>query len=249
MTNRNVVGTKHVERSQILNSMEIDKILRIYLTSRHKPICGTIPSIRKLAGKSLGMNEKEEKKIQKVKENFKYILKDFDQPETNEGGERPQYIGYDVPKTLRIEPYIVFIIFVYLKQYRFVGKWEKTAWSFGLEFKGVPLVYNHHKFGFRVSVCNKSGNGKSVAKEALEQIHKAVPLAEKLIEPLILDKLDSGQVSVPNNYKELRERYQFFRKKAKYYFKQIDSNLQDTQLIWMAFHDSFLKATNFSSNA
>ena len=192
------------------------------------------------------MSSREENTIKKINDSFNYILKDFSQEEIKESYENPKYISYVAPKKLKIEPYIVFIIFVYLKKYNFSGRWEKIAWALSIRYKGVAITYSHQKFGFRVSVCDDNKNGKLIAKESLEQIRKAVHLAEKLIEPYVHAKLDSGQVSVPNNYKELADRYKYFRKKAEHHFSKIDKSFKNEHLIWAVFNDSIVKATNYS---
>jgi hypothetical protein len=162
-------------------------------------------------------------KKQTIQQRFDYILKDF------ESDTRPQEVWHTIdssgktfqefqinfpPNQITSHPYIVFVVFVYLKQYRFFGKWEKVAWEIPIKFKGVPFILTHRKFGFKIisGLQNESIEVKGL--EAISQIQKAIPFAEKLIEPVIKEKVNARELTLDNKYHIISRRYSFFRESA-----------------------------------
>ena len=144
------------------------------------------------------------------------ILKDFTpDDEANSHWSDPSAMNFiDIPYEIKPIPYVVFIIFVYLKKYSFGGKWEKVNWEIPLKFKGTPFMVSHRKFGFEILSPQGYGENKALAIEAMHRIKKAIPVAEKLIEPHIRALVDEGKVTIPNEYLNLRDRYEYFRENA-----------------------------------
>ncbi|MFH2045985.1 MAG: hypothetical protein ABIK92_12655 [Pseudomonadota bacterium] len=116
-------------------------------------------------------------------------------------------------------PYIIFIIFVYLKKYSFGGQWEKVNWEIPIKYKNVPMMLAHKKFGFQIKTYSDKPEAAKIAIEALRVIKKAIPTAEKLIEPIIKSQVDSGKITISNDYYHLRSRYEYFREKAERHLK------------------------------
>lgn len=160
-----------------------------------------------------------------VQEHFDFFTRDFKNNKKPQIKTKVTYLengtkmiseySLDIPEKLRIyQPYIVFIIFVKLKKFDFLGKWEKIAWQIPVEYKGEHLVFTHRKFGFKVITSGKSPKTIKLATEALEMIHKAIPFAEELIAPHIRNLIKKGSVSLDNEYSNIRNRYVFFREMA-----------------------------------
>jgi hypothetical protein len=136
-------------------------------------------------------------------------------------------------------PFIVFIIFVYLKKFPFSGKWEKVAWEIPIKFKGVPMMLTHRKFGFMVITYTGSEEDEKLAQEAIYKINKSIPIAEELIEPAIKKQVDIGAITLTNEYHNLRSRYEYFREEAERHLSKNDIDDFDID----SFDDS-LKAYN-----
>lgn len=152
----------------------------------------------------------------------------------------------------RPAPYIVFIIFVYLKKYSFGGKWEKVAWEIPIKYKGVPMMLTHRKFGFKILTFSGSESDEALAQEAIYKINKAIPVAEKLMEPAIKEQVDAGAITLSNEYHELRSRYEYFREQSEYYLsedskEEIDIRSFDDHIAALnAIRKSQNKASNYA---
>jgi hypothetical protein len=160
-----------------------------------------------------------------LKKNLDYILKDF-APDLEpkeifkpaEWNLNVQVLQqYEIQHTVldvRFHPYIVFIIFVYIKKFGFGGRWEKVAWEIPVLYKGFPFILTHQKFGFRILSNTDSEEVTSLAIEAMQQINKAISIAEVLITPIIENEVKSKNLTLPNDFNSLESRYKYFRKQA-----------------------------------
>lgn len=151
-----------------------------------------------------------------------------------------------LPENLKIHhPYIVFIIFVYLKKFKFSGKWEKVAWEIPIRFKDAPFILTHRKFGFEIISTTESEYVNKLAIEAIAQIHKAIKYAEALIEPVIQNQLKSGNVTLDNEYANIKNRYDFFRESASKEFDNIEESKNQT-IEWDKGFEEAMKSYNKS---
>lgn len=142
-----------------------------------------------------------------------------------------QQFGIELPDNLQIRhPYVVFIIFANLKKIKFFGKWEKVAWEIPIKFKDVPFILTHRKFGFRILSNTETKLISKLAIEAMTNIHKAIRFAEVLIEPEIKSQLQSGNVTLDNEYSNIRNRYDFFRENAQIEFDSIEETKKQTKI-------------------
>lgn len=162
--------------------------------------------------------------MEQAQKTFDYLLRDF-QPNLNyrdtwindeeNGTKTLERYHVELPKELRINyPFIVFFIFHTLKGYPNLGMFEKVLWEIPLFYKGVQFVLAHKKFGFTISANEKNDNFSSLGMEAMGMIHKAIPSAESLVNPIIHEKLNKGDVTIESKYTKMRNRYLFFREKA-----------------------------------
>jgi len=166
------------------------------------------------------MDEKKEKKLRKY---FDMFLQDFSSDKDPKVQWDDLGNGTRIIREFRIplspelhtsKPYIVFIIFVYLKEFSFSGKWEKVAWEIPIKYKDKPFILTHRKFGFRIIANDDEDLTRELAIEAMTQIHKSINYAEKLIEPYIKQKVNNGNITLDNEYGQIRRRFTFFRKEA-----------------------------------
>jgi hypothetical protein len=194
-------------------------------------------------------------KAKTIQDNFDYILKDF------EIDSNPQVLLEDIgngigiikeyeidfpPNQVSFHPYIVFIIFVYIKQFQFSEKWEKVAWEIPIKFKGTPFILTHRKFGFKIISTSDSDLITKKGLEAISQIQKAIPLSEKIIEPLIKSKVNNGEITLNNEYTNISRRYSFFRENTEKEFAEINTKQKPTGQKSDKGLSAFVKAHNKS---
>ncbi len=174
-----------------------------------------------------------EKKSKKIQELFDFFLRDFEQdPDPKvifiplgEHTQTVQEYRIVLPPKLQISsPFIVFIIFVYLKKFKFYGKEEKVAWTIPIKYKGTPFILTHRKFGFRIISNYEREEIKNLGIEAMTLINKAIPFAETLFEPFVKEQVNKGKITLDNQYQAIKSRYLFFRKKATSEFKKAKTN-------------------------
>jgi len=112
-------------------------------------------------------------------------------------------------------PYMVFLIFVSLLQYKAWWRpFEKIAWQIPILFKGAPFLFAHQKFGFAVSSVQDDPD-PVIVRDMMKQLRKIAEIADGVFQPFGEDQLRQGNVTIDNKFNELSNRYFFFREKAK----------------------------------
>jgi len=161
---------------------------------------------------------------EKLLKSIELILQDFSpDDDANENWKNPAAeTRINIPYEITPLPYLVFIMFVHIKEYSFGGQWEKVNWEIPVKYKNIPLMLSHRKFGFRISSPKGKDADNRLVIEAIHKINKASPIAEKLVEPYIKELVDNGKINVPNEYLQLRDRYQYFRENAEKYYSEAD---------------------------
>lgn len=150
-----------------------------------------------------------------------------------------------LPDKLKIRhPYIVFIIFVNLKKYKFLGQGEKVAWEIPIKFKGSPFILTHRKFGFEIISNYESEEINELAFEAMTNIQKAMKFAENLIEPEIKALLLKGAITLDNEYSNIRNRYEFYREQAQNEFESLETTKSNSDLVLDKGLDEAIKSHN-----
>jgi hypothetical protein len=124
------------------------------------------------------------------------------------------------PKYRVRDPYLIFIIFVQLKQYKFKGRDEKVAWTIPIKYKGEPFLLTLRKFGFQIIGKKRKREITSLGREAMYKIYKSMPYAETLVQPAIKQQVQAGKITLDNHYNEILGRYRFFKRKATEEFKK-----------------------------
>jgi hypothetical protein len=101
---------------------------------------------------------------------------------------------------------------------RFVGAefsnrpFEKTAWVSAVSFRGALFVFTMEKFGLRLRVRTPDDEDTSALLQALTTVlNRALPQAERAIEPEIHDLIRTGRITIPNKYHLFRDRYVYMR--------------------------------------
>ncbi|KAB2878616.1 hypothetical protein F9K33_12540 [bacterium] len=169
------------------------------------------------------------KKLKTIQKYFDFFTKNFEPDpapkpvwvDFGNGRRMLQEYRIALPENIRVRhPYIVFIIFVYLKKFQFMGPWEKVAWEIPLKYKGTPLILTHRKFGFEIISYLENETITKRGIEAVTNIHKATQYAEILIEPHIRSLVQTGHITLDNGYRNIRNRYIFLRENASREYSQ-----------------------------
>lgn len=90
---------------------------------------------------------------------------------------------------------------------------EKTAWSIALRFKGVPFRLEHGKFGMRIATSDDPAS--PLVDKLFQILHRAFPIADRALQPDVDLHVRAGNVTVPNLHYLFRQRYEFFRERAR----------------------------------
>jgi hypothetical protein len=158
------------------------------------------------------MNDSEKR----LESAFRHCLKDFkSDEEAFENGYwgEEQLVNFSSSKTPL--PSTVFISLVGIAGFKCWGKSEKILWEIPIKYKSFPFLLSHRKFGFRVHCKKEKLPPPNLAEEMIEQLNKAIMIADKLAQPLVEQQVRAGNVTVANHYVKLDMMYRFFRKKAK----------------------------------
>lgn len=126
----------------------------------------------------------------------------------------------ELEETDKILPYMAFLTFILLLNFKYYGKEEKVAWSIPFIYKEKPFVIYHQKFGFRVASINDEKNTTDLAREMLRQLTRGIKIADGLLKPIVENDVKNGDISVVNKHYILYDSYSFFRAKAKEKFKK-----------------------------
>jgi hypothetical protein len=169
------------------------------------------------------MSNKKKKKQKIQQEYFDLFTKDF-QPDPNseiiwektgitsfECRNRPIVFPNNI---LFNHPYIVFIIFVYLKNFPFFGRDEKILWEIPVLYKNTAFIFVYRKSGFQILSADDHSKIYDIALEAIKCINNTITYAESLIAPFLKEKIKKGAITIKNDYYNIRSRYTFFRNKA-----------------------------------
>lgn len=188
------------------------------------------------------------KKLKTAQEYFDFFTKDFESDpdpkeiwiEGNNNSWMLQEYRIPLPETLKVRhPYIIFIIFVYLKKFGFSGIGEKVAWEIPVKYNGTPFILSHRKFGFQIASSEENETIKNHGIEVMMNIHKAMPFAESLIEPHIKSLMQKGLVTLDNEYQSIRNRYTFYRENAE---KEFNDTKKSPKSLHLNFNEGIKEA-------
>ncbi len=161
----------------------------------------------------------------KLLKSLRHCLKDFTNDfDSWEGDAFLKQEHVEIPPNLSPPPYIVFLTFVGILEFRYWGRWEKTAWMIPVSYRDVPLLLSHQKFGFRIHSLPQSPPSSELVREMLVQLNRSLRIADGLLQSDIQEQLENGHITVVNSYVKLSNMYKFFRDSAKRSYKRKPSN-------------------------
>lgn len=115
---------------------------------------------------------------------------------TNVGRELPQY-------------YLIYFLLVDLLKFKNLGRWEKTAWSVPIDFKGKAFIIEYRKMGLGVFVENPDLYENDV-KEIVDLIKKGVKVAEPYFEWIAEQAVKNSALNLTNNGIRLFKKFEYF---------------------------------------
>jgi hypothetical protein len=124
-------------------------------------------------------------------------------------------IGSNLSSPKRLPyPYMVYLILVEILGFPCTWKpIEKTLWSISVSFNDVPFLIEHGKFGLRVS-SREPEIAKNLLQELLEILEGSFKITDKVFAEVVQKKIQSGEVTIPNSFHNLSDRYRFLRERA-----------------------------------
>jgi hypothetical protein len=110
---------------------------------------------------------------------------------------------------------MIFLTFVGVCEYSHAGRSEKVAWSVAFTYKSIPFAFSLEKFGLRLYRHKNFAPAANLPEEMLRVLAKGMSIVSKLCEPLVLEQVTSGNVTIANSFLQLDNMYSYFREQAK----------------------------------
>lgn len=123
-------------------------------------------------------------------------------------------------------PYMVLLTLVGLLGFAYYGREEKIAWSIPLVYKDTPFMVSHQKFGLRIAAVTDDNTDdnevKALGKQMVKQLARGIRIADKLLTPVVAERVKLGEVSVVNKHHMMHDAYTYFRERARDAFEKSD---------------------------
>ncbi|MET9185223.1 hypothetical protein [Streptomyces tendae] len=115
-------------------------------------------------------------------------------------------------------PGVVRVIFE-LVGARDLGQAEKLAWEYCFKFDGVACSMAHQKFGLRLYIDSTAVTSEEEAQAIHDQVTKKLESAQRSLEARQLrqfadEQILQGRMTIRNQYRQLRQIYEYFREGA-----------------------------------
>ncbi|RZA02885.1 MAG: hypothetical protein EOP47_05275 [Sphingobacteriaceae bacterium] len=106
--------------------------------------------------------------------------------------------------------FLVYFLFSDLLGFRNLGRFEKVAWSFPIDFEGQAYLIEHRKFGLGIFIQNKENedSAKIIANKITKAVKKIKPFYNHLAEEAVIN----SKLNIENNNQGLFSRYNYLRK-------------------------------------
>lgn len=168
--------------------------------------------------------------IEKYKEKALKILSPIKAADDDTKAEKNFLFNAKRSKASRLLPeyYLIFFLFSDLLDFKNLGRFEKIAWSFPIDYKGKAFLIEHRKFGIGIFI---QGDEKD-EEDALE-ISKKISGAVKSIRPfydhIAEQAVNNSEFSVENNNRQLFNRFDFLLKLYKDEYQKFLDNKGKTE--------------------
>lgn len=119
--------------------------------------------------------------------------------------------------------YLVYFLFSDLLKYQNVGRFEKVAWSFPIDYNGKAFLIEYRKFGVGIFIQDKDTD-EDEANNIVKLINRAVKKANSFFDYIADKAIKGSELNVNNNNGELFSRYNFYNKMYKLKYKKFKEN-------------------------
>jgi hypothetical protein len=150
-----------------------------------------------------------------AKENFLFTAE-----QSNAGRGLPEY-------------FLVYFLFNDLLGFKNLGKFEKIAWSFPIDYNGQAFLVEYRKFGVGVFVQDKETD-EIEAEEIVKKINGAIKSIRPFYDHLAEEAVKKSEFNIVNNNEMLYDRFQYllslYKKERKKYLKNRDNVKTETKV-------------------
>ncbi|WP_091166709.1 hypothetical protein [Flavobacterium sinopsychrotolerans] len=106
--------------------------------------------------------------------------------------------------------YLVYFLFADLLKYKDLGKFEKIAWSFPIEYNGKAFLIEYRKFGIGIFV-NEIEKDQVEANEIVNKIIRAVKAVKLYYNYVAGEGVKKSEINVNNFNFDLLERFNYLK--------------------------------------
>lgn len=100
----------------------------------------------------------------------------------------------------------------------YLGRSDKVAWRYGFTVDGVPCMLESARSGIRLHIDEAVGDAaaaKGLAERVIDKLTAAQrTISKSVLAPQLADHIQAGNVTVINQYRTLRDSYEYFREGA-----------------------------------
>ncbi|MBE9577241.1 hypothetical protein [Flavobacterium proteolyticum] len=164
-------------------------------------------------------------KIEKYKEIALKILSPIKSIDENTKAEKNfLFTAKRCPTTNRLPNYyLVYFLFADLLKYKDLGKFEKIAWSFPIEYNGKAFLIEYRKFGIGIFV-NDIEKDQVEANEIVNKIIRAVKAVKLYYNYVAEEGVKKSEINVNNFNSDLFERFNYLKDLYKKQYSKYEKN-------------------------
>jgi len=172
--------------------------------------------------------------IQKYKQTALKILSPIKSPDSNTLARENFLMTAERSNSGRklSEYFLIYFLFNDLLKFENLGKFEKIAWSFPIDYKGKAFLIEYRKFGVGVFVQDKEKD-EVEAEEIVEKINGAIKSIRPFYDYLAEEAVKKSEFNIVNNNRGLYDRFQYllslYKKERKKYIKNKDKIKTETK--------------------
>jgi hypothetical protein len=148
--------------------------------------------------------------IEKYKEKALKILSPIKEADDDTKAEKNFLFNAKRSKAGRLLPeyYLIFFLLSDLLGFKNLGKFEKIAWSFPIDYKGKAFLIEYRKFGVGIFIQDEE-NDEDDALEISKKISGAIKSVRPFYDHIAEQAVTNSEFSVKNNNRQLFERFDF----------------------------------------
>jgi len=121
------------------------------------------------------------------------------------------------------EYYFIYFLFADLLGFKNLGKFEKIAWSFPIDYNGRAFLVEYRKFGVGIFVQDKDEDEKKAA-EIVRKINGAIKSVRPFYDNIAEEAVKNSKFNIVNNNDELYKRFEFLLSLYKKEYRKFQKN-------------------------